>query len=398
MATAIVETGSHQISRIPESEYMLSPIVDLKLAKKRLAEFQEFVKEYLIEGEDHGIIPGVKKPCLFKSGADKLCDVYGLADECVIVQQVEDWERGLFDYVIKVIITKKGSQLLISTGLGSCSSYESKYRYRDSRRKCPACGAEAIIKGKEEYGGGWLCYGKKGGCGSKFLDGDQRIIGQTTGVVTNPDMADVKNTILKMAKKRAKVDAVLSATRSSGIFTQDLDESLEPGAEETTTSRPAAQTQTAAQPAKAAAPPPAKAPAAKKQPPKETAAPAAQAAPSGPTRAVIPPMEPAGTNGKQKKDLKTWAREVAAKVQCSPDQLVLFLKRILRVEDLKGAPEGQKIVALNAVERVAGMTWPTGMNAVTAFVRNEGLSADFKAVETAYADLLSTVSDQPPAA
>ena len=35
---------------------------------------------------------------------------------------------------------------------------------------CPACGAAAIIKGKEEYGGGWLCFKAKGGCGTKFAE------------------------------------------------------------------------------------------------------------------------------------------------------------------------------------------------------------------------------------
>src|SRR5690606_28333663 len=32
------------------------------------------------------------------------------------------------------------------------------------------------------------------------------------------------NTVLKMAKKRALIDATLSATRSSGIFTQDVED------------------------------------------------------------------------------------------------------------------------------------------------------------------------------
>jgi hypothetical protein len=32
------------------------------------------------------------------------------------------------------------------------------------------------------------------------------------------------NTIIKMAKKRAYIDATLSATRTSGIFTQDLED------------------------------------------------------------------------------------------------------------------------------------------------------------------------------
>lgn len=34
---------------------------------------------------------------------------------------------------------------------------------------CPDCGkASAVIRGKAEYGGGWLCFRKKGGCGAKW--------------------------------------------------------------------------------------------------------------------------------------------------------------------------------------------------------------------------------------
>jgi hypothetical protein len=40
----------------------------------------------------------------------------------------------------------------------------------NERPKCPTCGVNAIIKGKEEYGGGWLCFKKKGGCGDKFTE------------------------------------------------------------------------------------------------------------------------------------------------------------------------------------------------------------------------------------
>ena len=36
---------------------------------------------------------------------------------------------------------------------------------------CPACGADAIIKSKAEWGGGWVCYKKRGGCGVKWPEG-----------------------------------------------------------------------------------------------------------------------------------------------------------------------------------------------------------------------------------
>lgn len=213
------------VRSIPTSDnYLLSPVMDVALAKQRLKEFQEFVRDYLVKGEDFGEIPGAPKPTLLKPGADKLCELYGLSDDYEFIERVEDYERGIFDYTIKCILTDRRRGVMVSSGLGSCNSWEKKYRWRDAKRVCPQCGKDAIIKGKEEYGGGWLCFGKKGGCNAKFAETDPKIVEQTVGRVANEDVADLKNTILKMSKKRAKVDATLSATRSSGIFTQDIED------------------------------------------------------------------------------------------------------------------------------------------------------------------------------
>ena len=203
---------------------LIGPVMDVAMARERLMQFQQFVKEYLVEGEDFGTIPSTPKPTLYKPGADKLCELYGLADEYEVTQRTEAFDKGLFDYEVKCILVRKPEMTLVSSGLGSCNSYETKYRWRDSKRQCPACGKDAMIKGKEEYGGGWLCFAKKGGCGAKFGDNDTAITGQVVGRTQNEDVADIKNTILKMALKRAKISAVLSATRSSGVFTQDLED------------------------------------------------------------------------------------------------------------------------------------------------------------------------------
>jgi len=208
---------------------LLAPVMDLAVARKRLAEFQEFVRDYMEEGTDYGTIPGTPKPTLYKPGADKLCELYGLSDDYIILTQVENFaaEPALFDYTIKCILRSRRDDSLVSTGLGSCSSYESKYKYRETKRKCPVCNQETVIKGKEEYGGGWLCWkkvGKSDGCGMKWPDGAKEIESQPAGKQLNDDIPTLKNTILKMAKKRAKVDATLAATRSSGIFTQDIED------------------------------------------------------------------------------------------------------------------------------------------------------------------------------
>ncbi len=208
----------------PTGDFLLGPVMDIETAVARLRQFQEFISSYLVENEDYGIIPGTQKPTLLKPGADKLCELYGLSDDCIVIEKVEDFEHGLFDYTVKCTLTSRRNGYIVATGLGSCNSYEKKYRWRDTQRKCPNCGKETIIKGREEYGGGWVCFTKKGGCGAKFPDTDPSIVNQPIGRVPNEDVADLKNTILKMSKKRAKIDATLSATRSSGIFTQDMED------------------------------------------------------------------------------------------------------------------------------------------------------------------------------
>src|ERR1700733_2238734 len=139
----------------------LQPIMDIETAKQRLEQFQKFVDFYLGENEDFGKIPGIKKASLWKSGADKLCEIYGLEETYTELRITEDWDRGLFDYTIQCTLVRNG--IVRGMGVGSCSSFESKYRWRDGQRKCPACEKDtAIIKGKEEYGGGWLCFARKG--------------------------------------------------------------------------------------------------------------------------------------------------------------------------------------------------------------------------------------------
>ena len=214
---------------------VLRPVMTVAIASERFKELQKFVHEYLqpssdggTDGGDYGVIPGAgSKRVLFKSGADKLCDIYGIYDTYHITGKTEEWDTGLFDYTITCELRRRQDDMMVGTGMGSCSSYESKYRWRPGQRVCPKCQSSAIIKGREEYGGGWICYAKKGGCGAKFGDKDTQIVGQNIDRVENPDIADMKNTVLKMAKKRAKIDAVISVTRSSGIFTQDM-EDLQP--------------------------------------------------------------------------------------------------------------------------------------------------------------------------
>jgi hypothetical protein len=185
---------------------------------------QAVMKAVMKEGEHYGVIPGTKKPSLLKPGAEKLGLTFRLIPRFSVEHR--DLDNGHREEVVMCDLVNPAGQFM-GQGVGSCSTMEAKYRWRDQSRKCPKCGQETIIKGKEEYGGGWLCFAKKGGCGAKYQDEDQAIIGQAVGRVENADIADTYNTVLKMGKKRAFVDATIQATGASDIFTQDVEDMVE---------------------------------------------------------------------------------------------------------------------------------------------------------------------------
>lgn len=205
------------------------PVFDIELAVERKRAVNQFIGKILNEGTDFGSIPGTNdKKVLLKPGAEKLCSYFGFSQEFILEKCVEDWngtdhnKEPFFYYLYKCRLMKNGRSL--GEGDGSCNSWESKYRWRNGSRKCPQCGQEAIIAGKKEYGGGFLCFKKKNGCGAKFGEKDPAITGQEVGRIANPDIADVVNTIQKMAQKRALIQATLLATNASDAFTQDLED------------------------------------------------------------------------------------------------------------------------------------------------------------------------------
>jgi len=176
------------------------------------------------EGQDYGKVPGCgDKPGLFQPGAQKLSMMFQL-NPCVQQEIVTDYPNFHRGYRLVVRVTNGNK---FADGVGECSTMEAKYRYRNGSRKCPACGKETIIKGKEEFGGGWLCFPKKGGCGWKCVDGSaeaKSLISQETGKVEHDNPADFWNTVRKMAFKRAFVHGIINATNTSELWSQDLED------------------------------------------------------------------------------------------------------------------------------------------------------------------------------
>ena len=136
-------------------------------AARRFDEFKQFVHSQMIVNEDYGVIPGTgSKPSLLKPGAEKLANLFGLAIDYTRTEYSSD--REFVEFAYRCTLTSRKTGCVVATCEAFCNSEEKR---------------------------SW------GDAPMKF-----------------------KNTIAKMAQKRALVGAVLHATRASGMFTQDVED------------------------------------------------------------------------------------------------------------------------------------------------------------------------------
>jgi len=135
----------------------------------KIRQFQQIIRQSFVEGHDYGVIPNTDKPTLLKPGAEKILMLLGLRSEFDIVDSTRDFEKGFFEYQIRCRLLH--GDMIITEGLGAANTREAKYR--------------------------------KG------------------------DPYTLDNTVLKMAKKRALVDAALLVGSLSDIFTQDIEDMVD---------------------------------------------------------------------------------------------------------------------------------------------------------------------------
>lgn len=141
-------------------------IQEVQQVMNKIGQFQKVVQSQLRQNHDFGVIPGTPKPTLLKPGAEKLLMLLGLRSKFEIVESTRDFDKGFFQYQVKCKLYR--GDMLVTEGLGSCNNRERKY------------------------------------------------------IKMDPYTMD--NTVLKMAKKRALVDAALLVGSLSDIFTQDLED------------------------------------------------------------------------------------------------------------------------------------------------------------------------------
>lgn len=161
---------------------------------------QHVMRAVMKEDVHFGRIPGTDKPTLYKQGAEVLCLAFKIAPRYRIEDLSTD-DTARFRVTCEGVHSPTGT--FMGEGLGECSGAEEKYRWRKA-----VCQEEfeATPEGLRR-----IKFGRKQG-------------GHYTVSQVRVEAADVANTILKMAKKRALIDMVLTVTAAGDMFSQDLED------------------------------------------------------------------------------------------------------------------------------------------------------------------------------
>lgn len=209
------------------------------------------VMEHIMQPDVHyGKIPGCgDKPSLLKPGAEAISSTFQLAPKYNITKT--ELGNGHREYeIVCDLYALNGA--FVGSGVGSATTMESKYRFRSGagevteiqvprgywdKRKADPKGASKILRDTANAAG---IEGEHFGT-KKNDDGVWMITTKSAEAkVEHDNPADYYNTVLKMAKKRAFVDAILTTTGASDIFTQDLEDRPEniPGAAKAAQGKP----------------------------------------------------------------------------------------------------------------------------------------------------------------
>jgi hypothetical protein len=165
--------------------------------RERVNLVQEVMRAVMKEGVHYGTIPGTPKPTLYKPGAEVLCVAFRIAPSYTIEDLGNEHTAR---YRLTCHGTHQTSGIALGDGVGECSSAEEKYKWRG-----------AVTAEEFEY----------------FPESMRRLKfykNGTKGTQVRTEAADLSNTILKMASKRAHIAMTLAVTGASDMFTQDIED------------------------------------------------------------------------------------------------------------------------------------------------------------------------------
>lgn len=166
----------------------------------RAQRIQEIRAAVMKPGTHYGTIPGTPKPTLYQPGADLLLLTFKIAPKIANLEDLSTGDSIRYRVTVAGILQATGD--FLGEGAGECSSDEEKYRWRKAIADEEWADTPADRR-REKWARNQKPYKVK-------------------QIRTSP--ADVANTVLKMAVKRAKVAMALNVTAASDVFAQDLDD------------------------------------------------------------------------------------------------------------------------------------------------------------------------------
>jgi len=211
------------VKRDKSGEFSLAPMTARDIVNQ-IKLIQDIMKAVMKQGVHYGLIPGCgDKPTLFKAGAEKLTTTFRLVPSYPEIKHV-DFPGGHREFIIRSNL-KTFDGTLVGEGVGSCSTLESKYKYRRADGQNTGRAAPPFFWKirKADPAKALMLIGGPGHFVKKVRD-RWMIMVETDEKVENTNLADVWNTVLKMAKKRALVDVTIQATSASDMFTQDVED------------------------------------------------------------------------------------------------------------------------------------------------------------------------------
>lgn len=192
---------------------------------RQVSLIQQVMSGVMKDGEHYGKIPGCgDKPTLLQPGAQVLALTFRLAPKFRIDER--SLAGGHREFMVECELYSASSGQLAGMGVGMASTMESKWRYRTGPVEFTgrAVPPEYWDARKTDPAGAVKLIGGRGHQVKKNPDSGAWEIVRAGDKVENENPADVYNTALKIATKRAFVGAVLNTTAASDMFTQDVED------------------------------------------------------------------------------------------------------------------------------------------------------------------------------
>jgi hypothetical protein len=161
----------------------------IEIVKENIWLCEQLVTDVLEPGVDWGTIPNVSGVSLWDPGATKIMAAFNCYPMHNILSKTEG--DDLISFTVECNLFSRQRQQIIGSGIGACSTKETKYKYRWLGRE------DALREGYTEVEIKAFKKKREQGREERYR-------------VPNPEYGELVNTIVKMAAKRSEVDAAQS--------------------------------------------------------------------------------------------------------------------------------------------------------------------------------------------